>query len=55
VISAVEYFVRGIKLTLASGSNHPAANSELATITGVSDANVWTSTGMKAETDLANA
>lgn len=40
VISAEEHFVRGVKLTLASGSNYPAASSELTTITGVSDAKV---------------
>ncbi|WP_230396567.1 hypothetical protein [Streptomyces blattellae] len=55
VISAEEHFVRGIKLTLASGPNYPAASSELTTISGVSDAKVWTPAGMKAESDLANA
>ena len=55
IVSTGEHFVRGIKLTLDGASNYPAASSELATITGVSDAKVWTPTGMKAETDPANA
>ncbi|WJN63342.1 major head protein [Streptomyces phage phiScoe55] len=55
IVSASEHFVRGIKLTLDGSSNYPAAASELATITGISDAKVWTPTGMKAETDPANA
>lgn len=55
IVSTQEHFVRGIKLTLDGSSNYPAAASELATITGVSDAKVWTPTGMKAETDPANA
>lgn len=55
VVSTGEYFVRGIKLLLDGASNYPAAASELATITGVSDAKVWTPTGPKAETDPANA
>ncbi|MFE2988628.1 hypothetical protein [Streptomyces sp. NPDC059262] len=55
VISSQEHFVRGIKLQLDGKSDYPAAASELATITGVSDAKVWTPTGMKAETDPANA
>ncbi|WP_282703745.1 hypothetical protein [Streptomyces sp. CC219B] len=55
IVSTGEHFVRGIKLTLDGSSNYPAAASELATITGVSDAKVWTPTGMKAETDPANA
>lgn len=55
IVSTQEHFVRGIKLTLDGKSDYPAAASELATITGVSDAKVWTPTGMKAETDPANA
>ncbi|MFI6275945.1 hypothetical protein [Streptomyces sp. NPDC050988] len=55
IVSTQEHFVRGIKLTLDGKSDYPAAGSELATITGVSDAKVWTPTGMKAETDPANA
>ncbi|WNV90307.1 hypothetical protein [Umezawaea sp. Da 62-37] len=55
VISAGEHFVRGIKLQLDGASNYPAASSELATITGISDASVWTPTGRKVETDPANA
>ncbi|WJN62941.1 major head protein [Streptomyces phage phiScoe25] len=55
IVSAQEHFVRGIKLTLDGASNYPAAGSELATITGVSDARVWTPTGYKAESDPANA
>ncbi|MFG3223264.1 hypothetical protein ACGF07_00565 [Kitasatospora sp. NPDC048194] len=53
-ISASEYFVRGIQLKLDAKSDYPAAASELATITGVSDAQVWTPAGYKAETDPAN-
>ncbi|MCX5237229.1 hypothetical protein OG824_18685 [Streptomyces prunicolor] len=55
IVSTQEHFVRGIKLTLDGKSDYPAASGELATITGVSDAKVWTPTGMKAETDPANA
>ncbi|MFD7738052.1 hypothetical protein [Kitasatospora sp. NPDC059800] len=55
VISSQEHFVRGIKLTLDGKSDYPAAASELAKITGVSDAKVWTPAGMKPETDPANA
>ncbi|MDH6462062.1 hypothetical protein M2302_002237 [Micromonospora sp. A200] len=55
VVSTGEHFVRGIKLTLDGASNYPAAASELATITGISDAAVWTPAGMKPETDPANA
>jgi hypothetical protein len=53
-VSTSEYFVRGIKLTLDGASDYPAAASELATITGISDASVWTPTGRVAETDPAN-
>jgi len=55
IVSASEYFVRGIKLKLDGSSDYPLAASELAKITGVSDARVWTPTGAKAETDPANA
>ncbi|WJN62633.1 major head protein [Streptomyces phage phiScoe10] len=55
LVSAGEHFVRGIKLSLDGASNYPAASGELAKITGVSDARVWTPAGMKAETDPANA
>ncbi|MEU9126588.1 hypothetical protein AB0D08_00470 [Kitasatospora sp. NPDC048540] len=55
VISTQEHFVRGIKLSLDGSSDYPAAASELAQITGISDAKVWTPTGFKAETDPANA
>ncbi|EFL15329.1 hypothetical protein [Streptomyces sp. C] len=54
VISTSEHFVRGIKLKLDDKSDYPAAGSELAVITGVSDAKVWTPAGYKAETDPAN-
>ena len=54
-VSTQEHFVRGIKLQLDGKSGSPAASSELATITDVSDAKVWTSSGRKAETDPANA
>lgn len=50
-----EHFVRGIKLTLDGSSDYPAAGSDLAKATGISDAKVWTPTGRKAETDPANA
>lgn len=50
-----EHFVRGVKLTLDGSSDYPAAASDLAKATGISDAKVWTPTGMKAETDPANA
>jgi hypothetical protein len=55
LVSVGEHFVRGIKLSLNGSSDYPAASSELAQITGVSDARVWTPAGMKAETDPANA
>ncbi|WKU46748.1 hypothetical protein Q3V23_23280 [Streptomyces sp. VNUA116] len=55
IISSGEHFVRGIRLTLDGKSDYPAAGSELAAITGVSDAKVWTPTGMKPEADPANA
>ncbi|MGC4928073.1 hypothetical protein [Streptomyces sp. DT117] len=55
VISADEHFVRGIKLALDGASDYPPAASELATITGVSDAKVFTPSGPVAETDPANA
>jgi hypothetical protein len=54
VVSASEYLVRAIKLTLDGSSNYPAAASEIATITGVSDASVWTPTGRGAETDVTD-
>ncbi|NUV86598.1 hypothetical protein G6W61_10300 [Streptomyces sp. KAI-26] len=54
IISTQEHFVRGIKLQLDGASDYPAAASELAKITGVSDAKVWTPTGMKPEADPAN-
>ncbi|WP_372407211.1 hypothetical protein [Streptomyces luteireticuli] len=55
IISSGEHFVRGIRLTLDGRSDYPEAASELAKITGVSDAKVWTPSGMKAETDPANS
>lgn len=55
VISTQEHFVRGIKLTLDGKSDYPEVGSELATITGVSAAKVFTPTGPAAETDPANA
>lgn len=55
VVSTGEHFVRGIKLLLDGASDYPAAASELAIFTGVSDASVWTPVGRKAETDPANA
>jgi hypothetical protein len=54
-VSTNEYFVRAIRLKLDGTSDYPAAASELAQITGVSDASVFTPTGRKAETDPANA
>ena len=54
VISAGEHFVRGIKLTVDGSSDYPAAASELATITGITDASVWTPTGYGAETDVTD-
>lgn len=41
VISTDEHFVRGVKLTLGGTSEYPEDGSELADITGVSDANAW--------------
>ncbi|MCJ0870262.1 hypothetical protein [Streptomyces sp. AP-93] len=55
IISSQEHFVRGIKLQLDGKSDYPAAASELAKITGISDAKVWTPAGIKPETDPANA
>lgn len=55
VISTQEHFVRGIKLTLDGKSDYPEAGSELATITGVTSARVFTPTGPAAENDPANA
>ncbi|MFF4528176.1 hypothetical protein ACFY1P_02790 [Streptomyces sp. NPDC001407] len=55
VISSEQHFVRGIKLTLDGKSDYPEVGSELATITGVSAAKVFTPTGPAAETDPANA
>lgn len=54
VISTGEHFVRGIKLMLDGASDYPAAASELATMTGVSDASVWTPSGYVPETDPTN-
>lgn len=54
VVSTSEYLVRAIKLHLDSTSDYPAAASELATITGVSDASVWTPTGRTTETDVTD-
>ena len=54
VVSTSEYLVRAIKLTLDGASNYPAAASELSTITGISDASVWTPTGRGAETDVTD-
>lgn len=55
VVSEGEHFVRGVKLSLTGASDYPAADGELATITGVSDASVWRPTGRVAETDPSNA
>lgn len=52
VVSTGEHFVRGIKLLLDGASDYPAAASELAAFTGLSDASVWTPTGRGAETDV---
>lgn len=54
VVSTGEHFVRGIKLLLDGASNYPAAASEIATFTGLSDASVWTPTGRGAETDVTD-
>ena len=53
VVSTSEYLVRAIKLTLDGSSNYPEAG-ELATITGISSASVWTPTGRGAETDVTD-
>lgn len=55
VVSTGEHFVRGIKLKLDGSSDYPAAASELATITGISDAKVWTPTGTSTEGDASNS
>lgn len=56
IVSTTEHFVRGIKLDLDGQSDYPAAGSELATITGISDAKLWTPSGYVAdESDPANA
>ncbi|MFC9736677.1 hypothetical protein ACFVKC_02010 [Streptomyces noursei] len=55
IISTQEHFVRGIKLSLDGKSDYPEATSELATITGVSDAKVWTPIRPKPKDDPANA
>lgn len=51
VISESEHFVRAIKLTLDGNSDYPAVGSDLANITEVSEASVWTPTGRMAEAD----
>jgi hypothetical protein len=53
-ITTGEHFVRGIKLRLDAASDYPAAASELAQFTGISDASVWTPTGRGAETDVTD-
>lgn len=53
-ITASEYFVRGVKLSLDGASDYPPAAGELAQITGVSDAAVFSPTGPVAETDPSN-
>lgn len=55
LISEDPHFLRAIKVKLDGSSDYPAASSELAELTGLSDAAVWTPTGFKAETDPANA
>lgn len=48
IISDAEYFVRGVKLELggaAAAGDYPADGDELATITGITNAKVWTPTG----------
>ncbi|MCY0944002.1 hypothetical protein [Streptomyces antarcticus] len=55
IISTQEHFVRGIRLSLDGKSDYPPAASELAKITGITDARVWTPTGIKPESDPANA
>ncbi len=54
VVSTSQHFVRGIKLLLDGSSDYPAAASEIATFTGLSDADVWTPTGRGAETDVTD-
>lgn len=51
-VSVGEHFVRGVKLLLDGSSDYPPAVSELATITGITDAKTWTPTGRVA-TDVA--
>lgn len=55
VVSTDEYFVRGVKITLDGSSNYPAAASELAVITGITDASVWTPSGRRTEVHADNA
>lgn len=54
VVSTSEYFVRGVKLLLDGASDYPAAAGELATLTGVSDADVWHGGVRKTEGDVSN-
>jgi hypothetical protein len=54
-VTAGEHFVRGVKLVLDGASDYPAAASELAVATGISDASVWHGGARKAETDPGNA
>lgn len=54
-VSDGQHFVRGIALELDGASDYPAASSELARITGVTEASVWTPSGNRVETDPANA
>lgn len=54
VVSTSEHFVRGIKLKLDGSSDYPTAGSELATITGISSASVWTPTGRTTEADVTD-
>lgn len=50
VQTANAYFLRGVKLTIGGTSDYPAAAGEVGSITGITDASVWTPTGRKAET-----
>jgi len=55
-VSAGEHFVRGIKLTLDGASDYPADGGELALVSGITDAKLWTPTGRVAtEADPKNA
>jgi hypothetical protein len=55
VVTASEYFVRAVKLTLDGSSNYPAYTNEVAVATGVSDTAVWTPSGYAHESAVENS